>query len=182
MARSAACQDDGQQQILLVAWVSGSQRTHNLKLQESQGQTQERGNQEQPNGRSKVGQRMMSHGYGSIVAMLEACNLVNINTIQHGEAPATHKEGSHHIDFMFISGSLVRNVKGCRILPFDSIFSSNHMPLYVDFDVTTIFGHPSIGTEKEALHNLQLDNPRLIAQTSPNKTVLLKQTLTGSHL
>jgi hypothetical protein len=45
MTRSTTSQDDGQRQLLLLAWVSGSQRTHMRKLQESQGRTQERGNQ-----------------------------------------------------------------------------------------------------------------------------------------
>jgi hypothetical protein len=94
--------------------------------------------------------------------MLEACDLVNIHTLQHGEAPATHTQGSHQIDFMFISRSLVDHVKGCGILPFDSMFLSDHIPLYVDFDGATLFGHPSIGTEKAALRDLQLDNPSLI--------------------
>jgi hypothetical protein len=40
---------------------------------------------------------------GSISYMLEACDLVNIHTLQHGEAPPTHKQGSRQIDFMFIS-------------------------------------------------------------------------------
>jgi hypothetical protein len=40
---------------------------------------------------------------GSIVVSLEACDLVNIHTPQHGEAAATHTQGSYQIDFMFIS-------------------------------------------------------------------------------
>jgi hypothetical protein len=43
------------------------------------------------------------HISGYIAVMLEACELVNIRTLQHREAPATHKQGSHEIDFMFIS-------------------------------------------------------------------------------
>jgi hypothetical protein len=102
---------------------------------------------------------------GSIAVMLEACNLVNIHTLQHSEAPETNKQGSHQIYFMFISRSLVRHVKGCGILPFESMFPIDHTPLYVDFDVATLFGHPSIGTEKAAkrdLRDLQIDNTHLI--------------------
>jgi hypothetical protein len=39
---------------------------------------------------------------GSIAAMLEACDLVNIHRLHHGVAPSTHTQGSHQIDFMFI--------------------------------------------------------------------------------
>jgi hypothetical protein len=40
---------------------------------------------------------------GSIADMLEPCDLVNIHTLQHGEDPTTHKQGSRKIDFMFMS-------------------------------------------------------------------------------
>jgi hypothetical protein len=94
--------------------------------------------------------------------MIEACDLVNVHTLQHGEAPATHKQGSQQIDFNFISRSLVIHVEECGILPFDSMLPSDHIPLYVDFNIATIFGHPVMGTEKADLRDLQLDNPRLI--------------------
>jgi hypothetical protein len=69
---------------------------------------------------------------GSIAAMIDACDLVNIHALQHGEAPTTHKQGSQQIDFMFVSCSLVIHVEECGILPFDSMFSSDHKPIYVD--------------------------------------------------
>jgi hypothetical protein len=71
--------------------------------------------------------------------MIEACDLVNIYTLQHGEAPSTHKQGLQQIDVMFISHSLVEHVKGCGILKFDSMFLSDHIPIYVDFDISTLF-------------------------------------------
>jgi hypothetical protein len=39
-----------------------------------------------------------------------------------------------------------------------------HIPLDVDvdFDMAFLFEYPAIGTEKAALRDLQLDNPRLI--------------------
>jgi hypothetical protein len=76
--------------------------------------------------------------------------------------PATHKQGSRQIDFMIIFRRLIEHVKACGILPFDSIFASNHIPLYVDFNIITLFGHPAFSTERAALRYLQLDNPRLI--------------------
>jgi hypothetical protein len=99
---------------------------------------------------------------GSIAEMIEACDLVNINTLQHGEATATHTQGSQKIDFNFISRSLVIHVEECGILPFDSMFPSDHILLYVDFNIATLFGHPAIGTEKAAVRDLHLYNPHLI--------------------
>jgi endonuclease/exonuclease/phosphatase (EEP) superfamily protein YafD len=84
---------------------------------------------------------------GSISDMPEACDLVNTHTLQHGKAPPTHKQGSRQIDFMFASRRLVKQVDVCGILPFDSIFASDHRPLFVDFNVFTLFGHPAFSTE-----------------------------------
>jgi hypothetical protein len=38
---------------------------------------------------------------GSIADMIKAFDLFNVHTPQRGEAPATHKQGSRQIDFMF---------------------------------------------------------------------------------
>jgi hypothetical protein len=99
---------------------------------------------------------------GSILGILEACSLVNIHTLQRGEAPPMHKQGAIQIDFMFLSCSLTVHVEACCILPFDSIFASDHIPLYVDFNIETLFGHPDFGTERSVLRDLQLGNPRLV--------------------
>jgi hypothetical protein len=50
---------------------------------------------------------------GSIAGMLEACDLANIDTLQHGEDPPTHKQGSRKINFMFIFPRLVEHVEAC---------------------------------------------------------------------
>jgi hypothetical protein len=63
---------------------------------------------------------------------------------------------------MFISRSLVEYVKGCGIPPFDLMFSIDHIPLYVNFDISALFGHTASGTQKSALRDLKLDNPHLI--------------------
>jgi hypothetical protein len=94
--------------------------------------------------------------------MLEACDLVNINTLKSYEAPPMYKQGSRQIDFMFISRMLVEHVKACGILPFTSIFASDHRPLYIDFNNETLSGHPDFGTERSALRVLKLDAPRLV--------------------
>jgi hypothetical protein len=83
--------------------------------------------------------------------MFEACNLVNIHTLQHDEAPPTHTQGSRQIDFMFISRRLVEHIEVCGILTFGSIFASDHIPIFIDFNVLTFFGHPASGTERAAL-------------------------------
>jgi hypothetical protein len=98
---------------------------------------------------------------GSIADMIEACSLVKIYTLQHGEDPPTHKQGSRQIDLMFISRHLVEHIEACGIIPFNTLFASYHRPLYVDFNVFTLFGHPVFGTERAALRDLQPHNPRL---------------------
>jgi hypothetical protein len=73
-----------------------------------------------------------------------------------------HKQGSRQIDFMFISQQLVEHIDMCGIIPFNSIFESYHRPLFVYFNMFTLFGHPAFGTERDALRDLQLNNPRLV--------------------
>jgi hypothetical protein len=73
---------------------------------------------------------IMIHG---LQEMIESWDLVNIRTLQHGEAPATHKRGSQQINFMFVLRSLVIHVEESGILPFNSMLSSEHRPIYVFF-------------------------------------------------
>jgi hypothetical protein len=63
---------------------------------------------------------------------------------------------------MFIYQRLIEHVKACDILSFDSIFASDQLPLYVDFNVIKLLGHAPFGTERAALRDLQVDNPRFI--------------------
>jgi hypothetical protein len=55
-------QDDEQRQLLLVSWLSGSKITYERDLQHEKERTQGCSDQEQPHGRSPVGQGMMRRG------------------------------------------------------------------------------------------------------------------------
>jgi hypothetical protein len=99
---------------------------------------------------------------GSISDMLEACDLVNIYTLQHDEVPQTDKQGSRQINFMFIYHSLTIHAERCGILPLESTFLSDHITLFVDFNIETLFVHPAFGTERSTLRDLELDTPRLV--------------------
>jgi hypothetical protein len=63
---------------------------------------------------------------------------------------------------MFVSRRLVEHVEAYGTPPFDSISASDHRPLFVYFNVFKLFGHRDFGTERAALIDLQLNNPRLI--------------------
>jgi hypothetical protein len=59
-------------------------------------------------------------------------------------------------------------VKGCGILPFDSMFSSDHRPLYVDFDVATLFGHPAVRDYYKSPFCKQFDNHNVEGRVTKN--------------
>jgi hypothetical protein len=94
--------------------------------------------------------------------MMEACDLVNYTHTSTWSGTSNAQTRFTKKYFNLRSRSLVKHAEECGILPFDSMFPSDHIPLCVDFNIVKLFGHPVIGTTKSALRDLQLDNPRLI--------------------
>jgi predicted RNase H-like nuclease (RuvC/YqgF family) len=62
LARTKNHQDNEQQQLLLVAWLPGSKTAYERDMQHEKEQTQGCSKQEQPHGRSPMGQGMMRRG------------------------------------------------------------------------------------------------------------------------
>jgi hypothetical protein len=50
----------------------------------------------------------------------------------------------------------------CGILDFNTLFSSNHLPLYIDIDILCLLGYPVYGTIRALERDLKLNYPRLI--------------------
>ena len=53
----------------------------------------------------------------------------------------TFSRGSKCIDYILVSSSLLSSVSRCGIPPFNSIMSSDHRPIFIDLDPTTLFSH-----------------------------------------
>jgi hypothetical protein len=59
---------------------------------------------------------------GSIATLIEACNLVSIHKLKHGDVPATHNAGSLQLDFGFLSYTATEFIYKCGILDFNALF------------------------------------------------------------
>jgi hypothetical protein len=85
---------------------------------------------------------------GSIATLIEACNLVNIHKLKHGDAPATHNTGSLQIYFDFLSYAATESIYKCGIVDFNALFSSDHRALFIEIDILRLLGFPVQGTQK----------------------------------
>jgi hypothetical protein len=99
---------------------------------------------------------------GSIANLVESCNLVNIHKLKHDNVPATHNDGSKQINFIYLSYAVAEFVFRCGILDFNSLFYSDHHPLFLDVDIIRLLGHPVQGTVEFLERYLKLNYPRLV--------------------
>jgi hypothetical protein len=102
------------------------------------------------------------HIDGSIASLVEACNLVNIHKLKHGNVPATHIAGSDQIDFGYLSFVATEFVFRCGVLDFNSPFYNDHRPLFLDIDILRLLEYPIQGTVKFLERELKLDDPQLV--------------------
>ena len=59
---------------------------------------------------------------------------------QNKTLPSTYDRGNQCLDIIAVSENIEpRDILRCGILPFYSLGASNHCPLYVDFDIATLF-------------------------------------------
>jgi hypothetical protein len=59
---------------------------------------------------------------GSIVSMVDACDLFNIHKHKHVNTPPTQDSGSPQIDFIFMSSAAAEFIFRCGILDFSTLF------------------------------------------------------------
>ena len=80
------------------------------------------------------------HGLDRIVTKFNLCD-----TIQYLHGPyscASYSRGSKCIDYIFCSHSFLPAIKRGAILPFNSVISSDHRPIFLDIDVNQTFQSP----------------------------------------
>jgi hypothetical protein len=83
---------------------------------------------------------------GSIAMLVETCNLVNINKLKHQNILHTQISGSNQIYFIFISAAATEFIFRCGIINLNTLFSSDHFPLYMDIYILRLLGYPVQGT------------------------------------
>jgi hypothetical protein len=99
---------------------------------------------------------------GSIDTLAESCNLVNIHKIKHDNVPETHNAGYEQIEFIYILEASAEFTFHCGILDFNSLFYSDHHPLFLDIYILRLLGYPVQGTVKFIEHDLKLNDPRIV--------------------
>ena len=92
----------------------------------------------------------------------EAFNMVELLTHTHGNsAPATYQRGSHPIDGIFVSSSLLPDL-ACGYFPFGSGTSSDHRCLWVDIPLARAFGHVLPPFASYNARRLKFQDPRVV--------------------
>ena len=112
---------------------------------------------------------------GSIAWFTVECGVVGIHADFHtGPFPSTYDRGSKRIDQIYVSDRLsTENLVHASILgEYDSIFPSDHHPLFLDFDTQRFFDASSF--------TYQLRRDRILRYTDPRLTrPYLKHALNG---
>jgi hypothetical protein len=94
--------------------------------------------------------------------MVDSCDLVNIHKHKHIDTPPTQSSGSTQIDLIFMSAAAAEFIFQCGILDLNTLFASDHRPLYIDIDILRLLGYPVHGTIQALERDLKLNDPRII--------------------
>jgi hypothetical protein len=94
--------------------------------------------------------------------MVDACDLVNVHKHKHVNTPPIQASGSTQIDFIFMSSAAAEFIFRCGILDVNTLFWSDHRPLYIDIDVLRLLSYPVHGTILAMERDLKLNEPRII--------------------
>jgi hypothetical protein len=89
--------------------------------------------------------------------------LYNIHSTRHtGTAPPTYQRGSHPIDGIWVSPTLLSSQ--CGYLPFGDGLISDHRPLWIDIPSALLFGTQPPPTSPMSSRRLTLMDPRVVAR------------------
>jgi ribonuclease HI len=100
---------------------------------------------------------------GSLSTLLNTCGLIDILQKHHtGNAPATYNRGTTRLDYILVSSSLAPTVLRSGILPFYSVFLSDHRPCYIDLDALSLFNDSTPQIAPADRRGLQLTDPRKV--------------------
>jgi len=103
---------------------------------------------------------------GTLSTLVRTSGLVDPLLIHHPDTPPspTYDRGKEKRDFLFVSAGLLPYIARTGIFPYNSLFTSDHRPCYLDLDSTALFQEdtPVIGPPQHP--GLQLQDPRLVEQ------------------
>jgi hypothetical protein len=99
---------------------------------------------------------------GSIASMVEACDVVNIQKHKDVNTLTTQTSRSTQIYFIFMFSAAAELIFCCGLLDSNTLFWSDHCPLYIDIDILGPLGYPVHGTIRAMERDLKLNDPHLI--------------------
>jgi hypothetical protein len=89
------------------------------------------------------------------------CGLTNALTDVHSEqVPNTHVRGSKQIDFALVIDGIRPCIKAFGLLD-ESILKSDHRAIFLDLDLSLLFGTSLERLERPQFRNMKLDDPRI---------------------
>jgi hypothetical protein len=98
---------------------------------------------------------------GSLRSFMANCGLTNALTDIHSEqVPNTHVRGSKQIDFALVTDGIRPCIKAVGILD-ESILKSDHREIFLDLDLSLLFGTSLERLERPQFRKLKLDDPRI---------------------
>jgi hypothetical protein len=111
---------------------------------------------------------------GSLATLAVSCGLIDILGLQHSSRPfpPTYIRGHKQIDYMLISPSLQHMVIRSGILPYNSLFTGDYRPCFLDFDANQLFSGPTAPLAPPCQRGLQLHDPR---KTTKYREILHEQ-------
>jgi hypothetical protein len=89
--------------------------------------------------------------------------------------PGGYERGKDRIDYIFISSDLLHGALRSGILPYNSVFMSDHRATFLDLDSIVVLREITSKIEPPAYHGLQLHDPRITTKYNEALIAQIKQ-------
>jgi hypothetical protein len=101
---------------------------------------------------------------GSLATLVTTCGLVDLLAVHHKTRPfpPTYNRGSSTLDYIFVSTSILPAVQRSGILPYQSMFYSDHRPCFLDIDPRKMFKDQTVEMVPPCRRQLQLHDPVIV--------------------
>jgi len=101
---------------------------------------------------------------GSLATLITTCGLVDPLATQHKSRPfpSTYNRGQSRLDYMFVTSGILSSIIRSGILPYQSIFYSDHRPCFLDIDAGVLFEENTHEIVPPCRRQLQFNDPFLV--------------------
>jgi len=101
---------------------------------------------------------------GSLATLATTCGLIDPLASHHKDRPfpATYNRGQSRLDYILVSSSILPSVQRSGILPYQSIFYSDHRACFLDIDSIQLFGDSTTSMAPPCRRQLQLQDPGIV--------------------